>query len=73
MDKMDNVEVAKNAYEQKLAAVNDAVAELVTEMLRGRRHIHECGSCGQKRECWDIACFYNGLADCDPGYGCRSV
>lgn len=36
------------------------------------KHEHQCGTCGQYRECYHVGCFYNQLADCDPGTGCRT-
>ena len=40
-----------------------------TTFPKSQVHIHECGTCGQLRECHHAQCFYNVLADCDPGHG----
>lgn len=36
------------------------------------KHVHECGSCGQCRECYHAQCQHSALADCDPHLGCHS-
>ncbi len=45
---------------------------LKNEVPRHLKHEHTCGSCGALRDCYWLGCYYNALADCDPGYGCRT-
>lgn len=57
----------------ELEARQAVVSYIVRHFLPvSNKHVHDCGSCGQRRECYHAACYFNGLADCDPGTGCRT-